>query len=98
MSLLLLAPFLAIVVLFLLSWWQIIISYKHLNAGKFKIIGKIEERLPLSVFDAEWMILGEGKKYGLYYPLTHIERWVPWAFLLIYLCLGIIIAARSGGV
>lgn len=86
-------PFFAIFLLCLL-WWRIIISYKKLNASKFRIISEIEERLPLAVFNAEWLILGEGRDIKRYNPLTHIEQWVPWAFVLMYLGLSGIIMAR----
>jgi hypothetical protein len=55
------------------------------------VIGKIEERLPLAIFDAEWMVLGDGEDKEKYNPLTHIEQWIPWAFMLIYLSLAIVV-------
>ncbi len=77
------------VMLLCLLWWQIITSYKNLNAAKYKIIGRIEERLPLSIYDSEWKLVGKGRNKELYNPMTHIEQWVPWAFMGIYACLAV---------
>jgi hypothetical protein len=76
-------------------WWAILDSYRKLNSGKFKVIGKIEERLPLAIYGAEWIALGQGKKWSLYTPLTHIEQWVPWAFFLTYAGLAIVVATKT---
>lgn len=85
------------VIMLCLLWWRIITSYKMLNSGKFKIIAMIEERLPVSIYGAEWLLLGEGKDKRLYNPITHIEEWVPWAFVAIYLCLGGLAVAHGDG-
>ena len=82
------------VMLLCLLWHQIITSYKQLNAAKFTIIGRIEERLPLSIYGSEWKLVGEGKNKKLYNPMTHIKQWVPWAFMVIYACLAVIVLAK----
>jgi len=87
--------FLAVLILCVL-WWLILDSYRKLNAGKFKVIDKIEERLPLAIYGAEWIALGEGKKRSLYRPLTHIEQIVPVAFFLTYVGLAIVVAHSAG--
>ena len=66
-------------------WYRLIRSYKDINSGKFKVIHAIEQQLPLHLYDAEWIALGEGKDPKLYLPFTHIEIYVPWVFLLIHL-------------
>lgn len=66
-------------------WYRLIRSYNDLNSGKFKVIHEIERRLPIRPYDAEWTALGRGKRPDLYLPFTHIERFVPWVFLLIHL-------------
>lgn len=71
-------------------FWFLLRSYKQLNSGKFKVIHKIEETLPLALYDYEWKILSEGKNKKLYYPFSHIELLVPWTFGFIYVILGII--------
>jgi hypothetical protein len=66
-------------------WYRIIISYKQLNAGKFNIIHMIETHLPIRPYNAEWVILGEGKCATLYKPVTHVENTVPWIFFTLHL-------------
>jgi hypothetical protein len=61
-------------------WYRLILSYKQISSGKFKVIHEIEEKLPLSPYNAEWEILGRGKDSKRYLPFTHIERLVPWVF------------------
>ncbi len=65
-------------------WYRIILSYKQLNSGKFKVIHAMESMLPLRPYDAEWVALGKGKNPTLYKPFTHIETLVPWVFLAIH--------------
>lgn len=68
-------------------WFLIVLSYKQLNSGKFQMIHKLEEKLPVKVFSNEWKILGEGKDIKKYFPLSHIEMGVPFVFGLLYLVL-----------
>lgn len=68
-------------------WYRIILSYKGLNGGKFKVIHAIEARLPLALYDTEWEMLGRGERKDLYWPFTHIEWRVPWIFISIYILL-----------
>ena len=65
-------------------WYRIINSYKGLNTGKFKIVHIIESKLPLSLYDAEWDILGRGKDKKVYWPFSHIEVKIPWVFIFLY--------------
>jgi len=65
-------------------WYRIILSYKGLNVGKFKVIHLIEERLPLALYDTEWEILERGENKKVYWPFTHIELKIPWIFITIY--------------
>ncbi len=51
-----------------------------------RVIGAIEERLPISPYwRAEWKALGEGKNTSRYLPLTHLEQWIPMLFGTTYL-------------
>lgn len=68
-----------------ISWLFIIISYKQLNTGKFKVIHEIEKCLPLNLFAYEWDLLGKGKDDNKYWPLSHIECYIPIAFGIIYM-------------
>jgi len=70
-------------------FWYLIRSYKQMNAGKFAVIHKIEEHLPLALYKYEWEILGEGEDNKKYYPFSHIELIIPWVFGIIYASLGL---------
>lgn len=77
-------PSIAVVIL-CIAWWWLIRSYRNLNTAKFKVIGKMEEELPISPYwKEEWKELGEGKDIKKYLPLTAIEQWVPIIFALMY--------------
>ena len=65
-------------------WYRIILSYKLLNSGKFKVIHLLEHELPAHPYCAEWAVLGEGKDSRLYRPVTHIENGVPWIFMFLH--------------
>jgi hypothetical protein len=78
-------PLLALVVQCLV-WFWVIRSYRQLNAGKWAVVGALERRLPASPWwAAEWRALGEGKDASRYWPLSHVEQWVPFLFALGYL-------------
>lgn len=62
-------------------WYAILRSYRDLNTIKFTIIHAIEKRLPMSLYDAEWMAAGEGKDANRYLPLSHLEIGVPFIFM-----------------
>jgi hypothetical protein len=68
------------------AWYSLLRSYRQLNTAKYEVIGAMEERLPASpYFRAEWMALGEGKDLKRYWPLSHIERWIPILFGVLYI-------------
>ena len=79
---------------FCIIFWFLIRSYKQLNTGKFKVLHKIESKLPLAIYEYEWEILGEGKNKKLYYPFSDIELLIPWLFGFIYLALLIIFICK----
>lgn len=67
------------------AWFYLVRSYRLLNTAKYQVVGALEERLPASPFwRAEWSALGEGKDRALYWPLSHIEQWIPIFFGLTY--------------
>jgi hypothetical protein len=69
-----------------LVWFWIIRSYRQLNAGKWAVVGAMERRLPASPWwSAEWAALGEGKDPSRYWPLSHVEQWVPFLFAVAYI-------------
>jgi hypothetical protein len=65
-------------------WWQILTSYRDLNTAKFNLLHRVESRLPLNLFMAEWNSMGRGTDPKLYRPLSHIERTVPWVFVVLH--------------
>ena len=79
----------AIGVILALFWHFGIRSYSQLNKAKFKLIHEIERQLPLNLFAYEWELLGKGKSYKIYWPLSHVERVVPFLFIGLYFALGL---------
>ena len=69
-----------------LAWFWVVRSYRQLNAGKYAVVGALERRLPASPYwSGEWRALGEGRDRARYWPLTHLEKWVPCVFAAAYL-------------
>ncbi|MEU3009346.1 RipA family octameric membrane protein [Nocardia asteroides] len=67
------------------AWFYVVRSYRLLNCAKYQVVGALEERLPASPFwRAEWWALGEGRDRARYWPLSHIEQWVPVLFAVAY--------------
>jgi len=69
-----------------LTWYRIITSYRDLNTVKFQVIHELEKQMPAALYSYEWEKAeqGRGKKYR---PLSHLERWVPIVFMILYLLL-----------
>ncbi|HTD58390.1 MAG TPA: hypothetical protein VK672_05800 [Solirubrobacteraceae bacterium] len=77
-----------------LAWFWLVRSYRQLNAGKYAVVGALERRLPASPYwSGEWSALGEGRDKARYWPLTHLEQWVPCVFAAAYLAGFIAMAA-----
>ncbi|MCC7195798.1 MAG: hypothetical protein IT356_09605 [Gemmatimonadaceae bacterium] len=76
-------------VLVALTWYQIITSYRNLNTVKFKVIHELEREMPAALYEYEWHMAEEGRGKA-YHPLSHLERWVPMVFALLYGMLAII--------
>lgn len=66
-------------------WFFNVRSYRQLNSGKFQIIHQMEEVMPFKAYKTEWDTLGKGKKWSIYWPVSHIEKWIPIVFLILYL-------------
>jgi hypothetical protein len=74
------------------AWFYLVRSYRQLNTAKYRVVGALEERLPASPYwNAEWTVLGEGKDKSKYWPLTHLEQWVPVLFGSMYVA-GFVVA------
>ena len=68
-----------------IAWLLLLRSYRNLNSAKFKVIGAIEQRLPMSPYwSAEWTALGRGNGYRKYVSLSLIEQTAPVGFIAIY--------------
>ena len=66
-----------------LFWYHLIMSYRSLNAAKFKVIHEMEKELSIAPFDLEWKFLqGSGHT-----SFTSIESLIPFVFGLLYVAL-----------
>jgi hypothetical protein len=81
---------------FSVTWWALLKSYRDLNSAKFQVILDMENQLPIRVYGSEWdMLKREPVKLALkretirswisqYRELGRVERIVPWVFAAIY--------------
>ena len=74
-------------VLISLVWYYNIQSYKQLNSGKFKVIHRLEKKLPFDAFKQEWDILRPSDKPKKYRLLTGIEKYISIIFIIVFLIL-----------
>lgn len=74
-----------------LTWHRIITSYRDLNTVKFNVIHELEQQMPAALYAYEWhkAEAGRGKAY---HPLSHLERWVPIIFIVLYMLLALLSA------
>ena len=83
-----LIPFTGLIVCFI--WWSLVDSYKDLNTAKFNVIHELENQLPVALFRHEWFVCGHNRQKkdkpveDMYVPLTHLERWIPVSFAVLY--------------
>ncbi|MCR5696474.1 MAG: hypothetical protein K6G73_05795 [Marinilabiliaceae bacterium] len=68
-------------------WFFVILNYKNLNSAKYDVIGELEQKLPAMPYNYEWQKLQKGTNNSKYWPLSHIERIVPWVFVVCYILL-----------
>ena len=76
------------------AWWLGLRSYRDLNTAKFTVITKLEEQLPVDIFNAEWQLLKRDKISrwrGRYAEQGTVERVVPLVFAGLY-ALAIVLA------
>lgn len=76
------------------TWWLLILSYRQLNAGKYRVILAMEKRLPSSPYAAEWAALSDGRSKRDYLQITKIELLVPWLFAVIHVALAVVVFQR----
>ena len=85
-------------IVFALSWWWLLQSYRKLNSAKYAVITAIEPRLPIHLFTDEWEQLTATRSPAALWPahalrawltgyheLGTVERIVPLAFVAIYI-------------
>lgn len=77
-------------------WHSLVKSYKSLNTAKFEVIHELEAQLPIALFRYEWYVCGRGKDKDKYIPLTHLERWIPWMFGILFAALAVYAVAAPG--
>lgn len=63
-----------------LNWERVITAYQRLNSAKFKIIHKMEQQLPVKLFEEEDRLLKKSK----YFALTRLEKVIPWLFAIMH--------------
>jgi hypothetical protein len=69
-----------------MAWFWLLRSYRQLNSGNYAVIGALEELLPVSPYwGSEWLALGQGMDKARYWPLTHLEQWLPALFATAYI-------------
>ena len=78
-----LVPFVGVAICY--CWYRLISSFSQLNRAKFKVIHMLERKLPANLFDSEWELLGRGKDPAKYFPLSHIEKYIPVIFIILYI-------------
>lgn len=76
-------------------WLRLILSYRDLNTRKFLVIHAMERTLPFRPYDAEWEAVGRGTNRLFYLPFTHIELWIPVAFMVLHIAAAAILAATN---
>lgn len=81
-------PFIAAILLCAV-WWYMLRSYKQLNSGKYKIVNKLEEMLPVAPYEEEWKVLERGRNTKKYLTLTKVEHAIPVIFGVLYVVLAI---------
>ncbi len=69
-----------------LTWYRIITSYRDLNTAKFRVIHELEQHMPAALYDHEWAVAEQGRGKA-YHPSTHLERWIPIIFMMLYVLL-----------
>jgi hypothetical protein len=79
-------------VTFCITWFMLIRYYAKLNEAKFAVINKIEEQLPVTMYNTEWKYLDRVKIKTLfvthgYSVLTKTESWIPRIIILLYISL-----------
>jgi len=76
-------------ILVALTWHRVITSFRDLNTVKFSVIHELEKEMPAALYHYEWLKAEEGRG-KTYHPLSHLERWIPVTFIILYALLSLI--------
>ncbi len=82
---------------FCVVWIQTVRTYRTLNGVKFDLIGKVESRLPATMYATEWRVLSARGDTGHYRALSDVEKWVPVVFMLLYFFYAITVVLLIAG-
>jgi len=81
-----LVPFTGLLVA--ITWHRIVTSYRDLNTVKFAVIHELEHQMPAALYAYEWHKAEKGRG-RTYHPLSHLERWIPILFVVLYVLLAV---------
>lgn len=73
-------------------WILFIRNFRELNKAKFEVINKLEQSLPAPAFSDEWQFL---TKSGKYIEGTKLEKFLPFAFGILYIVIFIYIIIHT---
>ena len=68
------------------TWYSLVVFYRNLGAGKYRVVHQLESFLPVAPFLSEWRSAHDEKgrrRTGV----THLERVIPLAFAAVYVVL-----------
>lgn len=68
-----------------LAWKTVLNSYGKLNRSKIRVISAIEKKLPVSLYDLEWVSINYDLKNGEYKPFTKSEGYTATTFFVFYI-------------
>ncbi len=68
-----------------ISWTNLLDAYGTLNSSKMKVIRLIEQKLPISLYDSEWIIMSDKLNSKKYRSFTESEKKIPRIFSVIYI-------------
>ena len=71
-------------IVFCLSWYLLIRSYRQLNTSKFAVLHELEEKLSFAFFKREWEKLEEGKGVKKYLNVAKAEMGLPILFGILF--------------
>lgn len=74
-----------------IMWYRLMRSYRDIGENKYRVLHKMEERLPASLYSFEWDLLGKGEDKKKYVPIMHVEMKIPIVFTIFYAILLVVV-------